>query len=189
MGGNVNFEEFFKTVKIKVSNEEMQFKILGNKVYADKFKSTGNMFEDMVLNSASWTIVQLKDSPYFDLVFSFDDRQFIEIFFNSEDDDIRKHALKRIENEFVLSYIAINDENEEIRWDAFNKVWKEDFLEDIALNSCDWELRLTIAQYYLKDAKILRKISRECPDFELRNRAREIAKELGPLSYASYGDS
>lgn len=188
MAGKVNFEKFFKNIKIKnpCNNEEIQFKLLANKVYLDTPKPSGNLFEDMVLNASAWTILQEKDSENFEIVPSMDDRQFIELFFNREEDYMREFALKVIENEFILAYIAIHDENKEFRWCAFDKVWDEGLLEEIALNSRDWELRLTIAQYYLRDVEILKKISRNCPDSELRNRARKLAKEFGPLACKSY---
>ena len=189
MAVKVNYGKFFKNVKIKnpYGCEEFQLKILANKIYFDYQKSSGNIFEDMVLSASAWTIRQENGNGRIDIVSSFDDRRFIEIFFNNDNDDLRKKALRKIENEFILAYIAIHDENEEIRWNAFNKVWDEDFLRDIALNSCDWELRFNIALYYLKDVEILKGISRNCPDSELRNRARESAKKLGPLNCKSYG--
>lgn len=188
MAGRVNYEKFFRNVRIKnpENNEEIQAKFLANKVYLDNSKATGDIFKDMVLNASAWTVKQEKNSKCIELVSSIDDRRFMELFFNHAQDYVREHALKKIENEFILAYIATNDENEKFRWDAFNRVWDEHLLREIALNSCDWELRFTIALHYLKDARILHDIYRNCPDVELRNRAREGAEKFGPVTYKTY---
>lgn len=188
MAGKVNYEDFFKDVNIvnPDNNELIQAKFLANKVYLDNSKASGDIFKDMVLNGSAWTVKREKNSKYIELVSSIDDRRFIELFFNHKEDYVRAHALKKIENEYVLAYIAINDEDRQFRWNAFNRVWDEGLLREIALNSCDWELRFTVALHYLKDAKILHDISSECPDSELSQRAGQYADKFGPLTYKTY---
>lgn len=188
MAGKVQYEKFFKNIKIKnpETNELIQLKFLANKVYLDNSKPTGDIFQDMILNGSAWTVRQEKDSKHVELVPSIDDRRFIELFFNHKEDYVRELAFKKIQNEYVLAYIAMNDENREFRWDAFSRVWNENLLEEIAKNSIDWELRLTIARYYLKSNRILKSIARNCPDPELRQRARELSKQWGPLNYKTY---
>ena len=188
MAGIVNYKDFFKNVNIvnPENNELIQAKFLANKVYLDNSKATGDIFKEMVLNGSAWTVKREKNSRYIELVSSIDDRRFIELFFDHKEDYVRAHALKKIENEYVLAYIAINDENRKFRWNAFNRVWDENLLRDIALKSCDWEMRFTAALHYLKDAGILHDISRKCPDLELRQRARKYAEKFGPLTYKTY---
>ena len=184
----VNYEKFFKNVNIKnpENNELIQAKFLANKVYLDNSKPSGDIFRDMILNGSAWTVMQEKNSKYIELVSSIDDRRFIELFFNHSEDYVRAHALKKIENEYVLAYIAIHDENEEFRWNAFNRVWDERLLEEIALKSCDWKLRFTVAIHYLDDVRILNHLFRNCSDSELREKARVLAKKYGPLTYRTY---
>lgn len=188
MAGNVNYKDFFKNVNIvnPENNELIQAKFLANKVYLDNSKATGDIFKDMILNGSAWTVKREKNSKCIELVSSIDDRRFIELFFDHKEDYVRAHALKKIENEYVLAYIAINDENREFRWNAFNRVWDENLLREIALKSCDWDMRFTAAFHYLQDAKILYGISKKCPDSELRQRARECADKFGPLTYKTY---
>lgn len=188
MAGKVQYEKFFKNIKIKDSetNEIIQLKFLANKVYLDNSKPTGDIFQDMILNGSAWTVRKEKNSKHVELLPSIDDRRFIELYFNHKEDYIREIVFKKIENEFILAYIAAYDENEEFRWDAFSRVWNEDLWEYIATNSIDWELRFTIALYYLKSNKILESIAKDCPDSELRQRARELSKQWGPLNYKTY---
>lgn len=188
MAAKVDYEKFFSNVKVKnpENNEIIQLKFLANKVYLDNSKPTGDIFQDMILNGSAWTVMQEKNSKCIEFVPSIDDRRFIELFFTHPEDYVRAHALGKIENEFILAYIATHDENRQFRWDAFERVWREDLLEMIARNSIDWELRLTIALYYLKSNKILESIARRCPDRELRRRAKELSKQWGPLNFESY---
>ena len=187
-GKVVYYENFFKDINIQdPSNKEwIQAKFLANKVYLNDTKASGDIFRDMVMNGSAWTVRREKNSKYIELVPSIDDRRFIELYFDHKEDYVRAHALKKIENEFILAYVAINDENRQFRWNAFNRVWDEGLLREIALNSCDWELRFTVALHYLKDAKILNEIAENCPDSDLSQRARECADKFGPLTYKTY---
>ena len=188
MAAKTDYEKFFSSIKVKnpESNEMIQLKFLANKVYLDNSKPSGDIFQDMILNGSAWTVNQEKNSKYVELTPSIDDRRFIELFFSHKEDYVRAHALKKIENEFILAYIAAHDENRQFRWEAFERVWREDLLEMIAENSIDWELRLTIARYYLKSNRILEDIARRCPDRKLRQRAKELSKQWGPLNFESY---
>lgn len=188
MVAKVDYEKFFRNIKAAdpQTGEVIQLKFLANKVYLDNSKPSGDIFQDMILNGSAWTVHQEKNSRYVELTPSIDDRRFMELFFSHPEDYVRAHALKKIENEFILAYIATYDENRQFRWEAFERVWREDLLEMIAQNSIDWELRLTVARYYLKSNRILKSIAEECPDAELRSRAKELSGQWGPLNFESY---
>ena len=173
-------------VNLMILNEKTWdvFKLihLANKIYPDDEKLMGDsIFEKVVLDNISWTIIKDESTSKTKLITSYDDRYFIRPYFEASQEHIRKFALKRIENEFTLGYIAKYDENEEFRWYAYDKVSDEQILADIALNARDWRIRQDAGLNRIIDVFILYDMYLDdpCPEIssKLRPRITEIKKK------------
>ena len=179
------FEDY--VVNFKVLNEKtwdvVEFSHLANKIYvtADERLMGDSIFEKVVLDNISWTIIKDESTSKVRFTTSFDDRYFIRLYFESSQDHIKKFALDYIENEFSLGYIAKYDENEEYRWYAYDKVSDEHILADIALNAKDWKMRLDAGLNRITDLFVLYDMYLDdpCPEisFIIRARITEIKKE------------
>lgn len=179
------FEDY--VVNFKVLNERtwdvVEFSHLANKIYvtADERLMGDSIFEKVVLDNISWTIIKDESTSKVRFTTSFDDRYFIRLYFESSQDHIKKFALDYIENEFSLGYIAKYDENEEYRWYAYGRVSDEHILADIALNAKDWKMRLDAGLNRITDLFVLYDMYLDdpCPEisFIIRARITEIKKE------------
>ena len=103
-------------VNFKVLNEKtwdvVEFSHLANKIYvtADEMMMGDSIFEKVVLDNISWTIIKDESTSKIRFITSFDDRYFIRLYFEASQENVMKFALKRIENEFTLGYIAKYDD-------------------------------------------------------------------------------
>lgn len=178
-------------VNFKVLDEKtwdvFEFSHLANKVYvaADGMLMGDSIFEKIVLDNISWTIIKDEHTSKIKFISSFDDRYFIRLYFEASQERIRKFALKHIENEFTLGYIAKYDKNKEYRWYAYDMVSDEHILADIALNALDWRIRLDAGQNRITDLFVLYDMYLDdpCPEIssKIRTRITEIKKErYGP---------
>lgn len=160
-----------------------EFSHLANKIYvnSDGILMGDSIFEKVVLDNISWTIIKDESNSKIKFKTSFDDRYFIKLYFDASQDHIKEFALKRIENEFTLGYIAKYDENEKYRWYAYNNVSDEHILADIALNASDWKIRLDAGLNRINDLLVLYDMYLDdpCPEISSKIRARitEIKKE------------
>lgn len=179
------FEDYVVNFKVldKKTWDVVEFSHLANKIYvnSDEILMGDSIFEKVVLDNISWTIIKDESSSKIKFNTSFDDRYFIKLYFEASRNHIKEFALKHIENEFTLGYIAKYDENEEYRWYAYNKVSDEHILVDIALNASDWKIRLDAGKNRIRDLFVLYDIYLDdpCPEVSSAIRARitEIKKE------------
>lgn len=179
------FEDY--VVNFKVLNEKtwdvVEFSHLANKIYVagDERLMGDSIFEKVVLDNISWTLIRDESTSKIRFITSFDDRYFIRLYFEASQESIRKYALEHIENEFTLGYIAKYDENEEFRWYAYDKVSDEHILVDIAFNALDWRIRLDAGLNRITDLFVLYDMYLDdpCPEISSKIRARitEIKKE------------
>ena len=171
-------------VNFKVLDEKtwevFEFSHLAN-VNDDEKLMGDSIFEKIVLDNISWTIIKGESSSKIKFKTSFDDRYYIRLYFEASQDHIKEFALKRIENDFTLGYIAKYDKNEKNRWYAYDKVSDEHILADIALNAPDWKMRLDAGQNRIYDVFVLCDMYLEdpCPEISSKMRARmtEVKKE------------
>ena len=176
-------------VNFKVLNEKtwdvVEFSHLANKIYvtADEMMMGDSIFEKVVLDNISWTIIKDESTSKIRFINSFDDRYFIRLYFEASQENIRKFALKRIENEFTLGYIAKYDDNEEYRWYAYDKVSDEHILADIALNALDWRMRLDAGQNRITDLFILYDMYLDDPCPKISSTIRALITEIKKEHY------
>lgn len=178
-----------KVVNFKVLNEKtwdvVEFSHLANKIYvaADERLMGDSIFEKVVLDNISWTIIKDESTSKIRFTTSFDDRYFIRLYFEASQERIRKFALEHIENEFTLGYIAKYDENEEYRWYAYDKVLDEHILADIALNAKDWRMRLDAGQNRITDLFVLYDMYLDDPCPEISSTIRALITEIKKERY------
>lgn len=176
-------------VNFKVLNEKtwdvVEFSHLANKIYvtADEMMMGDSIFEKVVLDNISWTIIKDESTSKIRFITSFDDRYFIRLYFEASQENIRKFALKRIENEFTLGYIAKYDDNEEYRWYAYDKVSDEHILADIALNALDWRIRLDAGQNRITDLFVLYDMYLDGPCPKISSTIRALITEIKKERY------
>ena len=176
-------------VNFKVLNEKtwdvVEFSHLANKIYvtADEMMMGDSIFEKVVLDNISWTIIKDESTSKIRFITRFDDRYFIRLYFEASQENIRKFALKRIENEFTLGYIAKYDDNEEYRWYAYDKVSDEHILADIALNALDWRIRLDAGQNRITDLFVLYDMYLDDPCPKISSTIRALITEIKKERY------
>lgn len=176
-------------VNFKVLNEKtwdvVEFSHLANKIYvtADEMMMGDSIFEKVVLDNISWTIIKDESTSKIRFINSFDDRYFIKLYFEASQENVMKFALKRIENEFTLGYIAKYDDNEEYRWYAYDKVSDEHILADIALNALDWRIRLDAGQNRITDLFVLYDMYLDDPCPKISSTIRALITEIKKERY------
>ncbi|SDA48682.1 hypothetical protein [Methanobrevibacter millerae] len=179
------FEDNVVNFKVldKKTWDVFEFSHLANKIYinSDGGLMGDSIFEKVVLDNISWTIIKDESKSNIKFITSFDDRYFIRLYFEASQDHMKEFALKRIENEFTLGYIAKYDANEEYRWYAYKKVSDKHILADIALNAKDWKIRFDAGKNRIHDVFVLcdMYLDDPCPEISSTMRARmsEIKKE------------
>lgn len=176
-------------VNFKVLNEKtwdvVEFSHLANKIYvtAGERMMGDSIFEKVVLDNISWTIIKDESTSKIRFINSFDDRYFIKLYFEASQENVMKFALKRIENEFTLGYIAKYDDNEEYRWYAYDKVSDEHILADIALNALDWRIRLDAGQNRITDLFVLYDMYLDDPCPKISSTIRALITEIKKERY------
>ena len=176
-------------VNFKVLNEKtwdvVEFSHLANKIYvtAGERMMGDSIFEKVVLDNISWTIIKDESTSKIRFINSFDDRYFIRLYFEASQENVMKFALKRIENEFTLGYIAKYDDNEEYRWYAYDKVSDEHILADIALNALDWRIRLDAGQNRITDLFVLYDMYLDDPCPKISSTIRALITEIKKEHY------